>query len=462
MEFMQVTDASYVLAESSDHPMHVGLLMLFEPPKGAGSEFVEALYEQIVADHDLAPEFRKKPMTAMGGVVGPLAWSTDLDVDIRKHVRLMRIAEPAGVDELLAAVSDWHGTLLTRERPLWGAYLVDVLADGRFALFLEVHRSLMDGVSAVQLVQLVQRTLSKDPTDTTVRAPWHQIAARKPAPAAPQAPQPTPDTSLGSLLRMGSKRLTGLAEMVPDSARVAGRALADRNLAVPYRAPKTMFNVPVGARREFVTRSFTSSRLDVVRRFSRSDLDELVLAMTAGAVRNYLLDRNALPQTSLVAMVPVVKRTRDANADAKVETVFCQLGTTTKHPGDRLTAIKSSLATGRKMASSVGKASSLVSSVAAMTPKMLAGVRTSAPPPFNLVVSHVTGPMERLYWNGARLAALHPASVLDDGLAVAINATTLAGTLDFGIVGCPDAVPDLGQLAAYLESALVELESFYS
>ncbi|MFH5210649.1 WS/DGAT domain-containing protein [Antrihabitans sp. NCIMB 15449] len=161
-------------------------------------------------------------------------------------------------------------------------------------------------------------------------------------------------------------------------------------------------------------------------------------------------------------MVPVVKRTRDANADAKVETVFCQLGTTTKHPGDRLTAIKSSLATGRKMASSVGKASSLVSSVAAMTPKMLAGVRTSAPPPFNLVVSHVTGPMERLYWNGARLAALHPASVLDDGLAVAINATTLAGTLDFGIVGCPDAVPDLGQLAAYLESALFELESFYS
>ena len=167
---MAPTDSVFLLAESREHPMHVGGLSLFEPPEGAGPEFVREFTDAMVANDEFQPTFRKRPATIMGGIA-PLAWAYDDndDIDVDYHVRRSALASPGRVRELLELTSRLHTSLLDRHRPLWELYVVEGLNDGRFAMYSKMHHALIDGVSAMKLMQ---RTLSVDPDDTEVRAMW--------------------------------------------------------------------------------------------------------------------------------------------------------------------------------------------------------------------------------------------------------------------------------------------------
>src|ERR1700761_9466511 len=179
MDLMSPTDSVFLLTESREHPMHVGGLQLFKPPEGAGPEFVREAAAALAANREFQPTFRKRPAWVVGGLAN-VAWAYDDadDVDIDYHLRRSALASPGRIRELLELTSRLHSSLLDRHRPLWEAYFVEGLSDGRFAFYSKFHHSLIDGVSALRLMQ---RSLSTDPDDPELQAIWDLPRRKKEA-----------------------------------------------------------------------------------------------------------------------------------------------------------------------------------------------------------------------------------------------------------------------------------------
>jgi WS/DGAT/MGAT family acyltransferase len=446
---MAPTDSVFLLAESREHPMHVGGLSLFEPPEGAGPGFVREFTDAMVANDEFQPTFRKHPGTIMGGIA-PMAWAYDDsdDVDVDYHIRRSALASPGRVRELLELTSRLHTSLLDRHRPLWELYVVEGLNDGRFAMYSKMHHALIDGISAVKLIQ---RTLSVDPGDREVRAMW----------SLPRRPRPKSGGSspLGSL-RKAAGSVVGLA---PSTVKLARAALLEQKLTLPMAAPHTMFNVKIGGARRCAAQSWSADRILNVKKAAGVSFNDAVLAMCAGALRYYLLEQDALPEAPLIAMVPVSLRSKeDADAGGNmVGSILCNLATHVEDPAKRIEAICESMRGNKKVLAELPRLQVLTLSALYMAPLTLVGVPgflSSTPPPFNLVISNVPGLTEQMYYGGARLDGSYPLSALPDGQALNITLVNNAGNLDFGLVGCRRSVPHLQRLLAHLESSLKDLE----
>lgn len=447
MKLMTPTDSVFLLAETREHPMHVGGLMLFEPPEGSGPEFVGEIYHAMVTHQEFQPLFRQRPATILGGIAN-VGWSYDDAIDVDYHVRRSALPVPGRVRDLLELTSLQHSTLLDRHRPLWEAHVVEGLNDGRFAVYAKFHHALVDGVSALRLMQ---RTLSADPRDHEVRTPWN----------LPRRRHPRPDG--GSRLKALATMAGTVAALGPSAVSLARAALVEQQLTLPFAAPRTMFNVKIGGARRCAAQSWSLDRVKAVKRAAGVTVNDVVLAMCAGALRYYLAEQNALPDTPLVSMVPVSLRT-EAEADSggnMVGTILCNLATNIDDPAQRLETISESMRRNKKVFSELPRGQALALSAFNMAPLALTaipGVVSSTRPPFNIVISNVSGAAEPMYWRGARLDGNYPLSIALDGQALNITLTNNADHLDFGLVGCRRSVPHLQRLLGHLETALKDLE----
>jgi diacylglycerol O-acyltransferase / wax synthase len=448
MDLMSPTDSVFLLTESREHPMHVGGLQLFEPPEGAGPEFVREAAAALAANREFQPTFRKRPAWVVGGLAN-VAWAYDDadDVDIDYHLRRSALASPGRVRELLELTSRLHSSLLDRHRPLWEAYFVEGLNDGRFALYSKFHHSLIDGVSALKLMQ---RTLSTDADDPELRAIW----------SLPRRHRDSADRSRWQTLR----QLAGsVAAFGPSTWSLARAALVEQQLTLPFGAPRTMLNVPIGGARRVAAQSWSLDRIKSIKQAAGVTVNDVVLAMCSGALRYYLFEQHALPDTPLVAMVPVSLRTKE-EADSggnMVGSILCNLATDVEDPAARLETISESMRGNKKVFSELPRLQAFALSVFLIAPlglSALPGFVSSAPPPFNIVISNVPGPTEPMYWGGARLDGNYPLSIALDGQALNITMTNNAGNIDFGLVGCRRSVPHLQRLLGHLESSLKDLE----
>lgn len=443
---MMPTDAIFLLGESREHPMHVGGLQLFEPPPGAGRGFVRELYKSLASQRDFQPTFRKHPASFVGGIAN-LGWTYDDDVDIDYHVRRSALPSPKRVRELLELTSRWHSSLLDRHRPLWETHIVEGLKDGRFAIYTKVHHALIDGVSAQKLMQ---RALSTDPADSEIHAPW---TLRKPKRKI------TPSSTLSSLARTAGS----IAALAPSTVGLARAALLEQQLTLPFGAPKTMLNVKIGGARRCAAQSWSLDRIKSVKKAAGVTVNDVVLAMCSGALRYYLIEQGALPDTPLIAMVPVSLRTEE-EADAGgnlVGAILCNLATDIGDPAQRLLTISESMRSNKKVFSELPRFQALALSAVNTSALALAAVPgwvASTSPPFNIIISNVPGPTQPIYYGGARLDGNYPLSIALDGQALNITLATNAGNLDFGLVGCRRSVPHLQRLLAHLESSLKDLE----
>lgn len=443
---MMPTDSVFLLGESREHPMHVGGLSLFEPPEGAGPEFVREFTDALIANDEFQPTFRKHPATIMGGIA-PMAWAYDDEVDVDYHVRRSALASPGRVRELLELTSRLHTGLLDRHRPLWELYVVEGLTDGRFAMYSKMHHALIDGVSAMKLMQ---RALSNDPDDDEIRAMWSL--------AKPQR-KSSPTSRVGSLLKTAGS----VAALAPSTVSLARAALFEQQLTLPFGAPRTMLNVKIGGARRCAAQTWPVERVRNVKNAAGATLNDVVLTMCSGALRYYLLEQNGLPDTPLLAMVPVSLRKPD-EADAGgnlVGAILCNLATDTEDPAKRLEIVSESMRNNKKVFSQLPRMQALALSAMNMGSLALAAVPgwvSSTSPPFNLVISNVPGPREQMYYGGARLDGSYPLSAILDGQALNITLVSNAGNLDFGLVGCRRSVPHLQRLLAHLESSLKDLE----
>lgn len=447
MRLIAPTDSLFLLGESREHPMHVGALQLFQPPDDADENFVTDAYEAMLGCTDIQPMFRKHP--AFLSAVTNLAWTFDNDVELDYHFRRSALPRPGRVRELLELVSRLHGSLLDRHRPLWEAHLVEGLTDGRYAVYIKFHHALQDGVSAQKLMQ---RLFSTDPDDDEIRVAWALQPRRRARSDRKSSP-----------LRMLTQTVGTAAALAPSTLSLARAGLLEQQLTLPFRAPKTMFNVRIGGARRVAAQSWSLDRIKAVKRAANVTVNDVVLAMSAGALRAYLIDQHALPSTPLIAMVPVSLR-KEGESDGggnMVGTVLCNLNTHLDDPANRLRGISESMRQNKEVFTQLPRIQQLALSAfltGGLAFALIPGFVAAAPPPFNIVISNVPGAPDPLYWRGARLTGNYPLSIALDGQAMNITVTNNADNLDFGLVGCRRSVPHLQRMLGHLETSLKELE----
>lgn len=446
MQIMPITDSMFLLMESREHPMHVGGLQLFRKPEGAGDDYVEHIYRDLIEKAEVRSLFRKRPMGPVN-TVGQVLWREDTDLDLAYHVRRSALPTPGRVRELLELTSRWHGTLLDRHRPLWETHFVEGLDDGRFAVYTKIHHALLDGVSALRQMQ---NSLTEDPDARDCEMPWTLRPLKRPK-SAP--------TSLADRVRGVVGELAGFA---PTAVRALNEARQEQAITLPLQAPRTMFNVSIGGARRFAAQSWPIESFRQIGKAAGCTLNDVVLAVCAGALRDYLIEHRALPDTSLTAMVPVSLRSSEAaeGGGNAIGAILCRLGTDVADPAKRLAVVSRSMRESKKLFSGLTPIQILLLSAMNVAPLGLApipGVADHTRPAFNLVISNVPGPRKTMYWNGAQLDGIYPASICLDGQALNITLTSYGDRLGFGIVGCRTSVPHLQRMLLHLDTALSEL-----
>ena len=447
MKPISPTDALFLIGESREHPMHAGSLQLFEPPEDAGPHFVRESYQAMLESTEVQPAFRKHP--AFFGGLTNVAWSFDKDVELDYHLRRSALPEPGRVRDLLELASRLHSGLLDRHRPLWETHLVEGLHDGRYAIYTKFHHSLMDGMSAMRLLH---RAFTSDPADDEVRVPW----SLGPRQRSHDHPRP-------SLLQQAGRTAGSTLAWAPSTLKLARAALLQQQLTLPFRAPRSMFNVRIGGARRVAAQSWSLDRIKAVKEAAGVTVNDVVLAMSSGALRAYLVEQNALPDTPLIAMVPVnLRKEGDDRSGNNVGAFLCNLATDLDDPAKRLEIISGSIRDTKEVFWQLPPTEQLALSalnIGGLFFGLIPGYLSYAAPPFNIVISNVSaGGTEPQYWRGARLDGNYPLSIPLDGQAVNITVTNNADNLDFGLVGCRRSVPHLQRLLGHLETSLKDLE----
>lgn len=454
--------AAFLLAESRAQPMHVGGLQLFRKPEGAGREYGREMYRSMLDLEEVAPLFIKRPHRSLA-TAGQWVWTEDTQFDLEYHVRHSALPKPGRVRELLELCSRLHGTRLARERPLWEAHVIEGLRDGRIALYTKIHHALVDGVSSMRLLQSV---LSTDPDRRDMPPPW----GARPASARAEQTRAEHDQRVMDLPVSAFRTAFGLtaeAAGLPSAlVRTLARGVRNETSAVSLYAPRTIINKSITGSRRFAAQDWPVERIRGIGKATGTTLNDVVLAMCSGAMRRYLLELDALPDSTLVAMVPVglnAKQAGHASAEGgnAVGAVMVKLGTDKDDPAERLRAIHRSMQDGKEALGTMTPAQILAMSAIGMAPAVLYPVlRLSgvARPPFNLIISNVPGPKTTQYFNGARLDGMYPLSIPTHGVALNITCVSYADDLCFGLTGCRRTVPHLQRLLTYLDEEIVALE----
>lgn len=452
---MSPTDSLFLLGESREQPMHVGSLQLFELPEGADESMLRSAYEQLLAETEVGPLFARRPYRSLA-TAGQWAWARDRDVDLEHHVRHSALPQPGRVRELLALVSRLHSTLLDRQRPLWELHLIEGLAGNRFAVYSKLHHSVMDGVSGMRLLQ---RSLSTDPDAGAVPAFWTDQPRKSRAGAGGRSRT----SPLLSVPKAAVEAFADMAKLSPRMLTIAEQALRSQAMTLPGQAPRSMLNVAITGSRRYAAQSYSLERMRLVAKGAGVTVNDVLLAMSAGALRAYLLEHDALPSAPLVAMTPVSLRRGDDDEQSTgnaVGAILANLATNEADPERRLAAIADSTARAKSTLSGLNQLQITALSAGVMLPmavNSLAGLYRFGTLPFNIVISNVPGPRESLYLQGARLSGLYPLSIPTNGQAMNITATSYAGDMGIGLTACRRSVPHVQRMLAGLDNALDEL-----
>ncbi|WP_183095939.1 WS/DGAT/MGAT family O-acyltransferase [Nocardioides stalactiti] len=458
--------AAFLLSESKNQPMHVGGLQLYEKPEDAGPDFVRELYEQAIASsEEVMPLFLKHPYRSVR-TAGQLFWRQDENFDIEHHVRHSALPSPGRIRELLELCGRLHSTRLDWERPLWEAHLIEGLADGRVAMYTKIHHGLVDGISAMRLMQ---STMSTNPDERDMAAPWAKRAIRKPK-AEVEAPMTEAAKGLaqlpGDALRTALGVTAEAAGMPGALIKTLNKGMRNETSTLSLHTPRTMFNRNITGARRFAAQDWPVERIRAVGKATGSTINDVVLAMCGGAIRTYLIEQDALPDTPLVAMVPVGLKAKESHLPSAeggnaVGSVMARLGTDQADPADRLRAVQKSMKDGKDALKSLTPVQILAMSAIGQAPALLGpalrmqGIIRS---PYNLIISNVPGPRTTHYWNGAKLVGNYPLSIPINGMALNITCTSYDGSMGFGLTGCRRTVPRLQRLLTFLDDELAALE----
>lgn len=451
-------DASWLYVESHQTPMHVGGLMIFELPADAPPDFFQQLVNDFREHREFHPPWNRRLKSTRLKALAPV-WIEDRDLDLDYHLRLSALPWPGGERELGVLIARLHSHPLDFRRPPWECHIIQGLEDHRFALYVKMHHSLIDGVSAMR--ELV-RVLSRDPDDGE-RPPFWAVPREKRA-ANDAARVPTTEAAVGKALAAVPKQpgnaptlIKALTELVKASRR------KDDPMGVPFKAPKSILNGRITGQRRFATQSYSIERLKRLAKSGNATLNDVVLAICGGALRRFLQEANALPTHSLTAGIPVSVRPKDDQETGNaISFIIATLGTNIADPVLRLQAITASTRRSKEHLQRLPKRVIEGYTMAIMGPYMvqlMTGLGGRTRPVFNITISNVPGPDHALYLRGARMVANYPVSLITHGQALNITCNGYADLLNFGFIGCRDSLPHMQRIAVYAGEALDELET---
>jgi len=440
--------------------MHVGGLHLLDLPQEQHAGFADILKRHIADRMHLAGVFSKKLAPMPFDIANPV-WIDDDDVDLDYHIRQIALPRPGTRTQLEAYVGRLHSSLLDRSRPLWEFYLLTGLDSGQLGFYTKIHHAALDGQGAMVLAQAL---LDLTPVPRKVDPPpEHERTPYQPAVAA----------LLKAALRDTVSQTWRLARGIPTGVRVAASVLTpsrdpDRAglLARFSPAPRTPLNVSITNQRAFATATMSvKEALEVSKAFGAT-LNDVILAIVSGALRRYLDEHGALPARSLVAAVPVsLREDGDQKLNNQVSMMLVKLASEENDLAARMKAIVK--ASGRMKQTAANLKSVLPTEFPSLGLPWLmsalvalygrARLADSLPPVANVVVSNVPGPRTALYLAGARLATNYPVSIVTHGLALNVTVQSYNGALDFGIIACRRAVPDVHLFATCMTAAHEEL-----
>jgi WS/DGAT/MGAT family acyltransferase len=462
MKKLSLIDVAFLANETRRQPMHVGGLSLYSLPEGADEQTFLQDFASILRDVDeFQRPFGERLKTGPLGLAGQVFWERDSAMDIAYHIRHSALPRPGRYRELFTLVSRLHGTLLDRERPLWEMHLIEGLQNRQFAVYMKTHHAAIDGVRSIHLARSM---LSNDPRAPLVDSPLSLAAGERYREALQRTVQPDlDDEALRNVADALKASFDSGTQLVGALRRASGAWLGRGGaLKLPFmEVPRSAINTPVDGARRFVAQSWTFARLRRMGRAFDGTFNDAVLAMCAGALRRYMQNYTELPPRSLKAMVPVsLRREGDLESSNAIGSISVDLATDMADPVKRFAAIQASARAGKDFYAEMSSAEAQLFSTLLQLPGLLLAPLglASRLPPFNTIISNVPGPQEPMYWNGARLDGMYPASIVTEGIALNITLVSAGENVDFGITACRRSLPHAQRLIDYMEDALVELE----
>jgi diacylglycerol O-acyltransferase len=453
VERLSTLDSSFLYLEEPDTPMHVGGVLILEaPPDG-----VDALAALIEARLSLVPRYRQRVAEVPGHLANPV-WVDDPDFDITYHVRRNALPRPGTEAQLLDLVSRLTSRPLDRGRPLWEAYLVEGLPDGRVAVVTKTHPALVDGLSAIDIGQVL---LDIEP-DAPTPEPLHWRPQRPPSGGQLllqaldeylRRPSSMVDTARGAVtdVRSTTARLAGIA---------GGLLRTTRKAILP--APHSPLNAPIGRQRRVAVARAELDDLKKIRMAQGGTVNDVLLNVVTGALREWLLSRGepVVAGTSVRALVPVSMQDEEAVEGNRVSSHLVDLPVGEPNPRVRLSRLSYAMRGIAQQGQSVG-ADSLIALTGFAPPTLHAlGVRAArglSRRLFNLVVTNVPGPQVPLYAAGSRMLEVFPVVPLARGQGLSIGMTSYNGHVYFGLNADRDSVGDVDVLADLIEQEVGEL-----
>jgi len=459
------TDAMFLWGETPDTKFHVASLTIFSPPPDAGPTY----------QRDLLHSMRHAPVESPWNLklshpkvlAHPLqSWVVDDDFDLDYHVRRSALASPGDERELGILVSRLHSNQIDFSRPPWEMHVIEGLEGGRFAVYIKVHHALVDGYTGAQIFS---RSMSTDPDDRE-HPFFFSDRPRTRHRAAPAESRSLAKQVAGSVTG-AANAVAGIAGIGASAVKAVARLEFGKvsDLANPHQAPDTILNAPIGRNRRFATQQYDFDRLRAVARASGGTLNDVVMAICGGGLRAFLLEQGELPSKPLIAFMPVnLREEGDEGGGNKVGALLASLGTDVAEPKQRLEAVIRSTRSAKAQMKGMDQWAALAYSGYLLAPgagqvlAAMAGLKSNPfPTAFNVTLSNVPGPRQTRYMRGSRVEAYYPVSIPIHGMALNITLFSYADTINFGFVGCRDAVPSLQKLAVHTGEALAALEAAY-
>ena len=452
-------DASFLYLETPTQPLHVCSVLELDASTIPGGYSFERLREQLALRITAIPTFREKLANSFLNLDHPV-WVEDEHFDIERHVHRIGLPAPGGRAELSEVCGHLAALPLDRRHPLWEMWAIEGLGGtdarkgGRLAVITKVHHAAVDGVTGANLMS---QLCSVEPD------------APAPEPVAASAGVNPIRIALGGLGRFATRPIALATKVLPETVstvvETVRRVAGGRAMASPFAAPHTPFNSRITAHRNIGFAQLDFDDIKTVKNHFDVKVNDVVMALVSGVLRQFMLDRGELPEASLVAMVPVSVHDRsDRPGRNQVSGMFCSLETQIADTGERLRAIAKNNAVAKEHSAAIG--ATLLQDWSQFAGPAVFGVAmrvyarsrlTEARPVHNLVVSNVPGPQIPLYFLGAQVDAMYPLGPIFHGSGLNITVMSLNGKLNVGLISCPELLPDLATMADGFVSGMKEL-----
>lgn len=479
MRQLSSLDAQFLAAEDGRNHGHVCALGIYDPTTARGGALTLEAVRALVAERigQLAP-FRWRLAPVPFNLDHPY-WFEDPNFDLDFHIRELALPAPGDDQQLAEQVARLHARPLDRARPLWELYLIHGLAGGRVAVMTKVHHAAVDGVSGGELLSVLLdphpegRDVVPDEAHPGEAVPGQfELLVRgllgmagQPLRALRAAPRALPHLDQVPTIRL----IPGVGLLATASARITRARRGDGGLLerTALRAPRTRLNRRIGPHRQFAFTSLPLADVKAIKNLLDVTVNDIVLALSAGALRRWLAASGDLPAQPLLAMVPVSVRTPEhaGTFGNRVSAMIVALPTDEPDARQRVSRV-SDVMRAAKDRHRATPATLMQDANHFIPPALLArasrvvgqlAVRDPLAPPVNVVISNVPGSPAPLFLAGARLEAQYPVSLIMDGVGLNITVLSYRERLDIGVVGDRDLVPDAWSLITDLEAELAEL-----